>query len=255
MKIDRTPSPFEDQMNEESRQFLAYLRRLPEYDDPNDWLTQILAHLRLTPADRMARWAGYINGNLRFYNYRFARSYSEFDPSRVLSVMVDHEVSFVMVGMGAAYVQGVPFPSYNLDITPRLDRPNTERLEAALQAVNARQLEVDESGPVEEPTLPGFRRLDTAMGMVNIVDRLPGVGGYGRLMESADLLDVRQGLSVWVASIEDVIVSKETVGALYTDRERIPSPRMMDAVHVLMCRETLDDMREYAHLWNRSHAS
>ena len=255
MKIDRTPSPIEDQLTEESRQFLAYLRSLPEYDDPNDWLTQILAHLRLTPRERMAEWAEYTDGTLQFLAYQSGRSYTRVSPLRLLSVLEDHRVSFIMVGMCAAWLRGVPYPSYNVDITPRLDGGNLARLEAALQSINACPLEVDEWGPVEERTLPGFRRLNTSMGMVNIVDRLPGVGGYRRIMRDADLLDVGEGLSVWVAAIKDVAVSKETVGDLYTDRRLIPYPRMMDGVHVLMCRETLDDIEKYPHLWNPSYVS
>ena len=146
--------------------------------------------------------------------------------------------------MGAGYLQGRPYPSYNTDITPRTDPDSSARMEQALTSLDARPLDTDEWGSVTAHTLPGFSRLKTAAGMVNVVEALPGVGGYHRVMENADLLDVSSEMSVWVASMEDVIRSKEAVGALITRRP--PYNRMMDGVHILMCKETLAARKKQA---------
>ena len=61
------------------------------------------------------------------------------------------------------------------------------RLDRALGVLRARPLERDEWGPVTEHTMPGFRRLLTSAGMVNMVDALPGVGDYDQVIENADL--------------------------------------------------------------------
>ena len=65
------------------------------------------------------------------------------------------------------------------------------------------------------------------------VDALPGVGGYGRIMERADLMELGGSLSVWAAALEDVIRSKETVQRF----RQIDGT--LDALHVMMGKETL----------------
>ena len=139
----------------------------------------------------------------------------------------------MLVGMGAGYVQGAPYPSTNTDFTPRLDAANLRRVDQVMEGLAARPLEHDLWNRVDRPTLPGFRRLLTSAGMVNIVDVLPGVGDYHRLMDQADLLNLGKGLSVRSASLEDVIRSKENV------ERSLESERNRDALHVMMCKETV----------------
>ena len=253
MRFSPTPLPGEDSFPEDTKAFLALLRSLPEVpeeDDPNGWYWQIYDHLKRSPRERMERWAGYAGWRRRFDGDRRELPVVRFDPVRVLGALSDHRVEFVMVGMGAGYLRGAPYPSYNIDFTPRMVPGNIARIEQVLALLEARPLDCDEWGPVEQHTLPGFRRLMTAVGMVNVVDALPGVGGYDEVMENADLLDVADGLSVPVASLEDVIRSKEAVGALLVGTP--PYSRMMDGVHVLMCKEVLALRKKYATKWNLS---
>ena len=163
----------------------------------------------------------------------------EFSPRLLFRTLTEQDVSFVFVGMGAGYPQGAPYPTTNADVTPRPDQNNLEKLEQALRMLQARPLEHDDKGPVEEPWLPGFRRLMTSAGMVNMVDALPGGGSYERLKERADLMELTNSLSVWVAALEDVIRSKETV-----QRSR-PIDRTLDTLHVLMRKETLRAKKRY----------
>ena len=240
MRISETPLPGEGGFSEETKAFLALLRSIPpvpEEDDLNGWFHQIQDHLKRSPRERLARWAWFCGDALRRSSARYGVPHVRFDPVRVLRTLSDHEVVFVMVGMGAGYLQGAPYPSYNTDITPRMDRGNIARLERVLALLEAGPLETDEWGPVTEHTLPGFRRLMTSAGMVNVVDALPGVGGYEQIMDHAGCFEVADGLSVAVASLEDVICSKQAVGALIVGTP--PYSRMVDGVHVLMCNETL----------------
>ena len=94
--------------------------------------------------------------------------YVELAPRLLFRVLAEENVAFVFVGMGAGYLQGAPYPSTNADVTPSLDGENLERLERALAVLGARPLVHDDKGPVEEPSLPGFRRLMTSAGMVNV---------------------------------------------------------------------------------------
>ncbi|MDE0232117.1 MAG: hypothetical protein OXI56_09315 [bacterium] len=170
-----------------------------------------------------------------------------------MSTLTDRGVEFVFVGMGAGYLRGAPYPSYNTDVTPSMESDNLARVEEVLEVLEARPLERDEWGPVEEHALSGYRRLMTSAGMVNVVDALPGVGGYERVVAKADFWEVADGLSVWVAAMEDVICSKEAVGELIVGTP--PYGRMMDGVHVLMCKETLALRKKYGTKWNLSPGS
>ncbi len=230
-RISPTPLPVEETFSEKTRAFLAYARSLPPIphdDDPNGWFSQIAAHLKRSPRQRLQRWAAYADRSLRFGCEPRGEEHVRFDPVRVLRTLTDRGVDFVFVGMGAGYVRGAPYPSYNTDITPGMESDNLARVEEVLEVLEARPLERDEWGPVEEHTLPGYRRLMTSAGMVNVVDSLPGVGGYGRVKTKSDMVEVADGLSVRVAAMEDVICSKEAVGELIVGTP--PYGRMMDGV-------------------------
>ena len=122
---------------------------------------------------------------------------------------------------------------------------NIAKMEQALAGLQAPPLDRDEWGPVAEHTLPGFRRLATAAGMVNVVDALPGVGGYDQVMENADLLNVsKRDVRVGGDRHRDQPHRKEAVGALIVGRP--PYSRMMDGLHVLMCKETLAARKKQA---------
>lgn len=230
MRINQSPEPWESSLSAEARADLAYLRdqpQVPREEDPNDWLSQILAHLRHTPRERLDQWEGFSHSVLQ-YSFR-RRGYPPvgFSPRRVLRTLTEHHVAFVMVGMGAGFLQGAPYPTYNTDITPMPGPSNLEKADRALRFLDAQPLQVDERGTVDRPNRPGFTRLQTSAGMVNVVSSLPGVGGYDRIMGKAEEMDLGEGLWVWVADLEDVIRSKQTLG------------RSLDGVHVLMCQETI----------------
>ena len=211
--ISPTPLPIEATFDEETRAFLAYMRNLPivsDGEDPNDWLSQICANLRRSPSERLAEWADFADWSESFTARRKGLPHVEFSPRRVLRILTDAGVVFVFVGMGAGYLQGAPYPTYNTDITPKRDPENLIRVEHALRLLDSRPRESDQHGSVHEHDM-GFRRLMTSAGAVNVVDVLPEVGGYEQLMEHADLMDLGDGLAVHEAALEDVIRSKTAV--------------------------------------------
>jgi hypothetical protein len=63
---------------------------------------------------------------------------TELDPQRLLRALVDHEVEFCVIGAVAAWLQGNPSVTFDLDVMPRRDLDNAERLAAALNALAAR---------------------------------------------------------------------------------------------------------------------
>lgn len=207
-------------------------------DDPNGWLGQICHTLRLVPGERLREWTAFSRGVLRINAVRWELPHAEFSPEKVVQVLDEARVSFVLVGMGAGYLQGAPLASYNTDIMPYPDPDNLERAEIAWRRLGSSELRVKRCPPVERPVLPGIRQLMTSVGMVNVVEYLPGVGDYQTVKRRSSLMDLGEGLSVRVADMEHVIRSKEALG------------RRNDAVHVLMCREVLEVKRRYGKAWS-----
>lgn len=246
------PPEVEAGFSEETKAFLTVLRSIspvPEEDDPNGWYLQIRDHLFRSPRERMNWWVPFADEAFRYSNERNGMPHVRFDPVRVLRVLSDQDVAFVVVGMGAGYLLGAPYPSYNIDITPRTDSGNVARLERVLALLEARPLTWDGWRAVTDHSLAEFRRLMTAAGPVNVVDEPWGLGDYDHVKVGAASLEVAEGLVVSVASLEDVIRSKE---AMRNMPGRSSHSRTMDGLHVMMCKETLALRKKYGAAWNLS---
>lgn len=233
MRISHEPDHWEDDLSSETRAELAYLRNQPTVsreEDPNDWLSLILEHLRRSPEDRLDRWAGFVNSVLRL-EMRGGKN-AGFSPRQVLQAFTDCRVVFVLVGMGAAYLQGVPYPTYNTDITPMPDRDNMERANNAVRALG--------SGPstgrqrTKELSTDPIRRFGTAAGSVNLVPALPDVGGYDKLRQQANRLDLGTGLAVWAAALRGCDSQQRSIG---------PVSRRCACSHVPRDHEGAEEMR------------
>jgi hypothetical protein len=149
-----------------------------------------------------------------------------FDPERLLRTLVEHEVDFIVIGLTAAWLQGSPAVTVDLDVMPRQDLDNADRLAAALNDLRARRrghgfLEL------EGADFLGWHadRFDTEAGPVDVVPRAAGIGGH----DDVASVVVRLGdFAVRVATLDEVIASKEALGrpkdlaalpALYAARE------------------------------------
>ena len=62
----------------------------------------------------------------------------EFLPAETLEVLVRHGVTCVVIGGFAAYVQGSPLLTEDVDIVPATNRDNYARLSAALKELDAK---------------------------------------------------------------------------------------------------------------------
>jgi hypothetical protein len=51
------------------------------------------------------------------------------DPERLLRTLAEHEVEFCVIGAVAAWLQGNPSVTLGLDVMPRRDLDNADRLE------------------------------------------------------------------------------------------------------------------------------
>lgn len=162
---------------------------------------------------------------------------AEFDPVATLAALERHAVRFVLVGALAAAAAGAPVVTRDVDVTPQRTPENLERLAAALRELDARLRTIaDPAGvtfPVDATALAGGEiwTLVTRFGELDIVFEPAGTRGFDDLRRDATLLDVGNGLRVLVASLADVVRSKQASG------------RAKDLAQLPLLRETLERSR------------
>ena len=140
-----------------------------------------------------------------------------FDPERLLEALSRHKVNFVLIGALAARLHGFPRLTADADITPAEDKPNLERLAAALNELHAKVY--TESVPeglafdCSATTIVRARmwNLVTSAGRLDIAFEPAGVEGYDDLKKDAERFEAF-GVRFFVASLDDIIRSKEAAG-------------------------------------------
>ncbi|MGI9112815.1 MAG: hypothetical protein ACR2GT_11595 [Gaiellaceae bacterium] len=162
---------------------------------------------------------------------------SDFEPWPILAALELHGVEYVVIGGIAAVIRGVPFVTRDLDVSPRRDRDNLDRLAAALLELEATPKIVGRPNgldvPLEGAMIAGFANLslDTPHGQLDLVLLPDGTRGYDDLVRSATRIEVDASLSVLVAALADVIRSKAAAG------------RPKDQAQLPILRETLEQSR------------
>ena len=151
------------------------------------------------------------------------------DPEKLLRTLVEHGVEFCLIGAAAAWLQGNPTVTLDLDVMPRRDLDNAERLAAALKALHARARDGDEAVELEGADFLGWesRSFDTDAGPLNVVPIAAAIGGY----EEVATVELSLGdLTIRAVTIDEIIASKEKLGrpkdtaalpALYATREAL----------------------------------
>lgn len=146
------------------------------------------------------------------------RGAPSFDPLRILGVLEEHQVDYVLIGGFAAVVHGSPLRTGDADVCPDRKPANLERLARALAALEARLRSATDPAGVAFPLDPAFLgqveiwNLTTRYGWCDLSFRPSGTGGFDDLRRDAVRVDLGEGLTVLVASLADVIRSKEAAG-------------------------------------------
>jgi hypothetical protein len=150
------------------------------------------------------------------------------DPVALLRALHDGQVEFVAVGQSALIMFGAPNVTGDVDITPRQHVANAERLADALSRLEARHVAAGEvtDAPVDQRDFLGCRTLHlrTALGHLDVVPWLTGVGSYDEVRPRAISVEVSSGVHVLAAHPEDVLRSKEALGR-EKDRAALPQLR------------------------------
>jgi len=165
----------------------------------------------------------------------------DFDPARMLSALAEEEVRFVLIGGMAAVLHGDVGVTVDLDVVPDREAENLERLARALRALGARiRTEGEPEGLAFDCSAEFFRDLSpdsiiymtTESGDLDVTFCPSGTQGFRDLRRDAVEIEAAARLYVLVASLADVIRSKEAAGR---EKDRLALPRL---------RRLLDRLRE-----------
>lgn len=152
------------------------------------------------------------------------------DARRILEALERHGVDYVVIGGFAAFLHRTGVMTVDVDITPRREEENLGRLAAALVELGAR-LAPPDSEPIEIPLDEHTFDWGTTWTFVTEAGELDvallpdGTQGYPDLVRDAERVTLRGGLEVPVASLEDVVRSKEAAGRP-KDRAALPILRL-----------------------------
>jgi hypothetical protein len=156
---------------------------------------------------------------------------SQFDPLTILEILNRCDVEYVIVGGFAAVSYGSPLPTADVDVTPRPSPENLARLSNALRELDAR---------VRVEGVPGglpfahnaasladatVLKLTTRAGDLDLVNSPAGIQSYAQLAEASLVVQVH-GVDVRLASLDDVIASKEAADRP-KDRAALPILRRL----------------------------
>lgn len=140
-----------------------------------------------------------------------------FDPEKLIRTLRKHRVDFILIGALAARLYGFPRLTADADIAPEASPKNLERLAVALRELHARiYTETVPEGLVFDCSASMLSRakmwnLITSAGRLDLAFEPSGTKGYRDLAEHADRFEAF-GVKFLVASIDDIIRSKESAG-------------------------------------------
>ena len=137
-----------------------------------------------------------------------------FDPVRICQILNEEGVAYVIVGGFASVVHGSSLPTQDIDVVPSRQPDNLERLGRALRRMNARIRTGGDpvSAPIDGPFLANMAimlNLITDLGDVDLTfSPSGGLGGFDEWSVHALSVEIAEGLSVRIASLDDIIDSK-----------------------------------------------
>ncbi len=155
------------------------------------------------------------------------------DFRRIVRVLLDHDVDFLVVGALASVLQGAPISTFDIDIVHERSPENVERLQEALEALDARY-----RGPGNRDLTPdsedlageGHHLLETDAGPLDVL---------GKIEQQCEYEDL-------IADSVELEFEGDTVRALSLERyvEFVAdSDRAKDQGRLAVLRETLDQQK------------
>jgi len=154
----------------------------------------------------------------------------DFEPDRIMQVLAKHGVNCIFIGGMAAFLQGSPIPTEDVDIVPEAKPDNLTRLSNALKALDAKVRAGEEAFPFDhdDDSLAAAKmwNLTTKYGDLDITFTPSGTQGYDDLKRDAVEVTIR-GTTVRLAALVDIVRSKEAAGR---DKDRRALPILRELV-------------------------
>jgi len=132
----------------------------------------------------------------------------------ILRLLATRDVEFIVVGMTAGILQGVPLTTLDVDIVHRRVPENVERLLSVLRELDAtyrhdpRRLRPDASHLVG----PGHQLLQTTHGDLDCLGTIGNDRTYEDLIGSTTTVELADGLSIQVLELRVLIEMKRHAG-------------------------------------------
>jgi hypothetical protein len=155
---------------------------------------------------------------------------ARFDPYAILRELEQERVSYVIIGGLARVLQGSDELTRGIDLTPSPREKNLDRLQTALQRLNARPVD---GAPLDLGALEHSRdavlELESDAGEIKIVLEPAGTRGYDDLRRRADHQPIGEGLRPAVADPGDLVRMLEALGR---EHDRIVIETMHRAIEL-----------------------
>jgi hypothetical protein len=164
---------------------------------------------------------------------------ASFDPERMLSALADRDVRFILIGGMAAVLHGDVGVTVDIDVVPERSDENLQRLAEALRGLGARiRTEGEPEGLAFDCSPEFFQNLppDSIVNMITEAGDLgltlcpSGTSGFADLKRDAIEIEAADRLLILVASLEDVIRSKQ---AANREKDRLALPRLRRLLDLL----------------------
>lgn len=131
---------------------------------------------------------------------------------RILGLLEQHRVEYVVVGGVAAVLQGAPVTTFDLDALIKVDPQNVDRVAGVLEALNARYREHRGLRPSREDVAAGGHMLlMTDSGPFDVLGYIGGGRRFEDVAGSAVTLAI-DDLAIKVLPLEALIEEKKTLG-------------------------------------------
>lgn len=131
---------------------------------------------------------------------------------RILELLGQHGVEYVVVGGVAAVLQGAPVTTFDIDTLVNFDQANLDRLEKALIALNARYREHRDLRPTRRDLdAGGHYLLITDSGPFDVLGFIGGGKRYDDVVASALQMSIGD-LSIKVLPLAALIDEKKALG-------------------------------------------
>ena len=132
---------------------------------------------------------------------------------RLLKLLLDNEVEFVLIGGFAAVVHGCTVLTQDVDVCVSFDEDNMHRLLAALKGHDPRFRQNKEPIGKSAKVLSRMKNiyLVTDVGSLDLLGDVADIGDYGAVLDSSIAIDLF-GRQCRVLDIDGLIRSKEGMG-------------------------------------------